>query len=185
MSASVDFSTLETEVLALWASDRQSAEALGHALIKLREVFNRRPGNAGGFAEWLRTHKMDRNRANYCIRVANGMQAAKEALADKGKKPEKWPVHPTAKLADAIKNDISQTLKASYEIHKGNRTAFARAVIGNTIAALYANFFDAQIFVDHNGNAEVEAAYAAVNAALEKLVDVAAVKAEQQKAAAR
>src|ERR1700728_824225 len=82
----VEFSTFESAALEAWKKDGLSAEALGEALIKVRDAC----AEHGDFTRWMKAHKVDRNRANYCIRLAEGKVAAaqKKAKANKPAEPD-------------------------------------------------------------------------------------------------
>jgi len=66
--------------IQLWEADQQafsasekSAKKLGAVLIQIRESMSH-----GRYTPWLKKNGIDRNRANYCMRVASGKQKAKK-----------------------------------------------------------------------------------------------------------
>jgi hypothetical protein len=69
---------VQQSALDLWKVDQQalgasekSARNFGAALNTVREAMPR-----GGYTQWLKQNGIDRNRANYCMRVASGKQKA-------------------------------------------------------------------------------------------------------------
>jgi hypothetical protein len=70
---------IQQTALDLWEADQQafnesekSAKKLGAALNKVKAAMPR-----GKYTPWLKQKGIDRNRANYCMRVASGKQEAK------------------------------------------------------------------------------------------------------------
>jgi hypothetical protein len=107
--------------LELWKADKQAvqksvntAKALGVALNKFKEACPHKL-----FNPWLKKHGIDRNRASYCMRVANG----KDAKAKSGKK---------AALPKGLKNLTIQLTNAAYDrlalIAKAQTTELAQYV---------------------------------------------------------
>lgn len=82
MTARLNFNQLEKTALAAWKPlkqgfDRLNSDALefGKALIALRDACDKR----GQFTAWLKKNRIDKNRAMYCLRLAQGkVKAAAE-----------------------------------------------------------------------------------------------------------
>jgi hypothetical protein len=70
-----EFSKRETAALDASATDQTSALEFGRALLSLRAAFYVH----GDFTKWITAHAIDRNRASYCMRVANGKGATDRA----------------------------------------------------------------------------------------------------------
>ena len=66
--SNVDFQHLECAALTLCEKDAVSSKELGAALIKVRDAC----AAHGDFTKWMRAHKVDRNRVNYCVRLIEG-----------------------------------------------------------------------------------------------------------------
>jgi hypothetical protein len=69
--------------LELWDADlrahgasEQSAKKFGTALNKVKAAMPH-----GGYTQWLKQKGIDRNRANYCMRVASGKRKAKKTAS--------------------------------------------------------------------------------------------------------
>jgi Protein of unknown function (DUF3102) len=80
-----DSAELKRYAITLWKADQlathkseNSAKALGVALNKLKDACGH-----GNFQPWLKQNNIDRNRATYCMRVANGKHHAKRASGKK------------------------------------------------------------------------------------------------------
>lgn len=87
--SNVDFQHLESAALTLCDKDAVSSKELGEALIKVRDACEAH----GDFTKWMRAHKVDRNRVNYCVRLIEGKVA--KAKGRKGERalflfPEEW-----------------------------------------------------------------------------------------------
>jgi hypothetical protein len=85
-----DSAELKQRALVLWKADQlaidksdSSAKALGEALLKVKATCDQ-----GEFQPWLKQNSIDRNRATYCMRVANGKHAKKAAEKKKATVPE-------------------------------------------------------------------------------------------------
>ena len=75
MSTRLNFNQLEEAALAAWQPvkkvfDRLNSDALkfGEALVALRDACDKR----GQFTAWLRRNRIAKNRAIYCLRLAQG-----------------------------------------------------------------------------------------------------------------
>jgi hypothetical protein len=66
--SNVDFQHLECAALTLCEKDKVNSKELGAALIKVRDAC----AAHGDFTKWMRAHKVDRNRVNYCVRLIEG-----------------------------------------------------------------------------------------------------------------
>jgi hypothetical protein len=80
-----DSAEFKRHAIALWKADQlathkseNSAKALGVALLKVKAHCPH-----SEFKPWLEQNKIDRNRATYCMRVANGKHHAKRASEKK------------------------------------------------------------------------------------------------------
>jgi hypothetical protein len=160
----LNIQALQERALSLWKVDETCALQLGRALVAVREAM--RAEGHGNFTAWYRAAKLSENRVQYCLRLAEGK-------VDKAKTQEGWSAHPTAIMARNVTTAITRDMKQSFELNKGKTANFAHSVILNAIHTLYVNFFDEEIFVNHNENAAVEAAYAGLQSALHHFVDTA------------
>ena len=115
---------MQQRAIALYHKHEDDASAVGDALIAVKKSISH-----GEFKKWLAENKIDRNRASYCMRIAQGkVAAAKHKYA---KTPEQQAVRKiTKEVSEFVKAVRSTEVKTLDQVGIRMTNLFVRMVNG-------------------------------------------------------